>query len=316
MTEFYKISKIIYQDGKLDTKHYKSDNYTMYQIASCSKFFTALVVAIFYDKKLLDYDTDINKYLKTWKCPYDNITLRQLLSHTSGSGNHTGYMGFPPQSKPNITNLDIISTHKYNNPFEITHKPGSKFYYSGVGYQVVQQILEDISNMKLHKLMEIYIFKPLNMNNSTGQLLYKNKHNYKLAHMNYKYRMYPDTAASGVWTCINDFLLLAIDILNGINHDKSTILKQSTIKMITTDQHPKWHKDKWGGLHFGLGMHISTYYNKKYFGHNGNNIGYKIKYRCIPSKNYIKIILSNHHPDLDTTVSIASKIVDNYASSS
>lgn len=316
MTEFYKISKFIFNNGKLETKHYKSDNFTMYQIASCSKFFTSLVVAIFYQKGILDYDTDINKYLKSWKCPTDNITLRLLLSHTSGSGNHTGYFGFPPQSKVNISNPEIISTNKYAKPYEITYKPGTRSCYSGVGYQVIQQILEDITNMKLHKLMEIYIFKPLNMNNSTGKLLYKNKHNYKLAHMNYKYKMYPDTASSGVWTCINDFIILSIDLLKGINYDKSIILKQSTLQMITTDLHPNWGKDKWQKNHYGLGPQVGTYFNKQYFGHTGNNIGYKMIFRCIPEKNYIKVVLSNHNPDIHTTHNTADKFISNYASSS
>ena len=61
----------------------------MYQIASCSKFITSLVVAKLYELKKLDYDTDINKYLKKWKCP-TKITLRQLLTHSSGSSDHNG----------------------------------------------------------------------------------------------------------------------------------------------------------------------------------------------------------------------------------
>ena len=54
----------------------------MYQIASCSKFITSIVVGKLYELGKLDYDTDITKYLKKWKCPANNITLRTLLNHS------------------------------------------------------------------------------------------------------------------------------------------------------------------------------------------------------------------------------------------
>jgi CubicO group peptidase (beta-lactamase class C family) len=56
--------------------------------------------------------------------------------------------------------------------------------YSGAGFQVIQQVIEKITNKRLYQLMKQYIFTPLNMNNSTGKLLYENEHDYKLADMN------------------------------------------------------------------------------------------------------------------------------------
>ena len=68
----------------------------MYQIASCSKFITSIVVGKLYELGKLDYDTDITKYLKKWKCPANNITLRTLLNHTSGTNDGLGYLGYEP----------------------------------------------------------------------------------------------------------------------------------------------------------------------------------------------------------------------------
>ena len=47
----YQVSTIIYDNGTLKNKNYKSTSDTMYQIASCSKFITSLVVAKLYSKK-------------------------------------------------------------------------------------------------------------------------------------------------------------------------------------------------------------------------------------------------------------------------
>ena len=68
----FNASKLIYNDGKTIIKNYKSTLDTMYQIASCSKFITSLIVAKLYELGKIDYDTDINKYLKKWKCGVTN----------------------------------------------------------------------------------------------------------------------------------------------------------------------------------------------------------------------------------------------------
>jgi CubicO group peptidase (beta-lactamase class C family) len=292
----YQASKIIYKNGKIIKKNYKSTSDTMYQIASCSKFITALVVAKLYELDKLDYDTDINKYLKKWKCNKKGITLKYLLTHTSGSSDYNGFLGMEPQVlyKQNLElNIKIINGDSYSKPFNITKKIGEKFMYSGAGFQVVQQVLEEITNKRLYQLMEQYIFKPLKMNNSTGKLLYEKKHDYPLANMNYLYRMYPETAAAGVWMSCNDLLILATDLMNGYNNDKSKILQQSTIKLITKGEHPEWQKEY---NNYGLGMFVGEIYGNKLFAHNGNNYGYKMHFHCVPETNYIEIYMFNHNP--------------------
>jgi CubicO group peptidase (beta-lactamase class C family) len=174
----FNASKLIYNDGKTTIKNYKSTSDTMYQIASCSKFITSLVVAKLYELGKIDYDTDINKYLKKWKCVKKGVTLRHLLTHTSGSSDHNGFLGMEPQVKytQNLElNIKILNGESYSKPFNITEKIGKKFMYSGAGFQVIQQVIEEITNKRLYQLMKQYIFTPLNMNNSTGKLLYENK---------------------------------------------------------------------------------------------------------------------------------------------
>ena len=157
----FNASKLIYNDGKTTTKNYKSTSDTMYQIASCSKFITSLVVAKLYELGKIDYDTDINKYLKKWKCVKKGVTLRHLLTHTSGSSDHNGFLGMEPQVKytQNLElNIKIINGESYSKPFNITEKIGKKFMYSGAGFQVIQQVIEETTNKRLYQLMKQYIF--------------------------------------------------------------------------------------------------------------------------------------------------------------
>lgn len=198
----YHASSIIKNNNEIIKKNYKSNSDKMYQIASCSKFITSLLVGKLCELNKLNYDDDINKYLKKWKCNVDGITLRHLLSHTSGSSDKNGYLGMEPQYKyeQNLElNIKIISGESYAKPFNITEKPDRRFMYSGAGYQVVQQIIEEITGKRLYKLLNKYIFRPLHMKNSTGKLLYEKKHKYDIADMNGLYRMYAETAAAGLF---------------------------------------------------------------------------------------------------------------------
>jgi CubicO group peptidase (beta-lactamase class C family) len=294
----YHGSKITYTNGKITQKNYKSTCDTMYQIASCSKFITSLIVAKLYELNKLDYDSDINKYLKKWKCPVDGITLKYLLTHTSGSSDHNGYLGMEPQIpyKQNLKlNIDIITGNSYSKPFNITEKPGTKFMYSGAGYQVIQQVLEEITGKRLYQLMDQYIFKQLGMKNSTGKLLYEQKHKYKLADMDGLYRMYPETAAAGVWMSCNDLLNLGLDLMNSYNNDSGKILQQKTVKMITRGEHPEWQKQY---ANYGLGMFVGEIGGKKLFAHGGSNYGYQMYFRCVPDAklNQIEITMLSYNP--------------------
>ena len=277
---------IVYDNGDINRFNHDSTSDTMYQIASCSKFITSIVVAKLYELGELDYDTDINNYLKKWKCNKDGVTLRHLLTHVSGSKDFNGYMGAEPQFPYEQTldlNIQILNGESYSKPFNITETIGENFLYSGAGYQVIQQILEEVTCKRLYQLLEQYIFEPLNMNNSTGKLLYEKKHNYPLANMDYLYRMYPETAAAGIWMSCNDLLTLLIDLLNSYNNNNGTILHQNTIKLITK------------GEEHGLGMFIDG----NTFSHSGSNHAYKMNFNCITEKNHIEIYMINHNPKYD-----------------
>jgi CubicO group peptidase (beta-lactamase class C family) len=295
----FSCSKIVYDNGNISAKNYNSTSDTMYQIASCSKFITAIVVAKLYELGKLDYDTDINKYLKKWKCPKKGITLKQLLTHTSGSSDRNGYLGMFPQyplTQDLDLNIKIINGNLYSKPFNITEKKGSKFMYSGAGFQVIQQVLEEITNERLYILMEKYIFTPLNMKNSTGKLLYEGQHNYSLADMDGLYRIHPETSAGGVWMSCNDLLTLALDLMTSYNDNSGKILQQETMKLITkgvvqpdlNKKHIKW----------GLGMLVVNEDEEGIhrFEHCGHNEGDKMNFYCIPEKKYVNIYMLNYNP--------------------
>src|ERR1700741_2754030 len=80
-----KEGKIIYQQAlgfaDLSANRALNDS-SVFELASLSKQFTAMAIMICKEKKLLSYEDNIKKFFPQF--PYDNITVRNLLTHTSG----------------------------------------------------------------------------------------------------------------------------------------------------------------------------------------------------------------------------------------
>lgn len=289
-------------NGKVTRHNYKSASDKPYQIASCSKFITALVVAKLYEQGRLDYNTDINRYLTSWRCPKAGITLKHLLTHTSGSIDRNGFLGRDPQVPTRIGlrfTKYTFNGEGYAVPFNPVNPPGQQYMYSGAGFQVIQQIIEDITQVPLYQLMDQFIFAPLEMKNSTAEILYEGDPKLQDGWMEGLYRMYPETAAAGVWMSANDLATLLVDVMNGYNNNSSKILRQATIRMITKREYPQWDR--------GLGMAVGDDGGTHMFTHGGSNYGFKSKFYVIPEKRTIEIILINSSPKVHDNDAIREK---------
>ncbi|MBN2093226.1 beta-lactamase family protein [candidate division KSB1 bacterium] len=119
---------------------------TIFEVASNSKIVTAYIALRLVDENKLSLDTPLNRYLdKPWlpSSPYQNkITLRHVLSHSSGLGHST-------TSRENI------------------FPPGEGYSYSAIGISYLQNVIEHISGISLEELAQQYVFAPLNMSSSS-----------------------------------------------------------------------------------------------------------------------------------------------------
>jgi CubicO group peptidase (beta-lactamase class C family) len=138
---------------------------TKFMLGSVSKPLTATLMLIQVQKGLLDLNKTIADYLPEFKNkPAAAITIKQLLSHTSGIPNYDIIKDFFPRiSRQNFTREDYVKVYMDS---ALSFEPGSRYFYSSWGYFTLGYIMERVTGKTYSQLMKDDIFSKLQMNNS------------------------------------------------------------------------------------------------------------------------------------------------------
>lgn len=146
---------------------------SLFQAGSVSKPVASFGALFLVQKEELDLNEDVNQQLASWKVPENEhtasqkVTLKHLLSHTSGF-NVIGFDGYRENEKiPMLIQMLNGASPANNPPMQVEFKPGERMAYSGGGYTVMQQLVEDATNVPFSDFMDFTVFKPLGMSRST-----------------------------------------------------------------------------------------------------------------------------------------------------
>jgi CubicO group peptidase (beta-lactamase class C family) len=255
---------------------------TLFQAASISKPVTALAVLRLVQLGKLDLDTDVNRYLKTWKVP-DNeftaktkVTLRELLTHTAGMTVH-GFPGYASNALlPTVT--QVLNGEKPANTaaIRVDKTPGTIWRYSGGGYVIVQQLLEDVTGKPFPKLMQELVLEPLGMSHSTYEQPLSSA---RLAEAAMPYRpdgqpvaggphTYREMGPGGLWTTPSDLARYAIEVQKALAGKSTKVLSAAMARQMLTP----------GMNHWGLGPATGGSPEHPYFAHGGANEGFRCNF--------------------------------------
>ena len=140
---------------------------TIFEIASLTKQFTATGILMLQEQKLLNVHDKLSKYIYDYPNG-DNITIYNLLTHTSGIPEYLDYADSIDSENHTLTYTpeELIELFK-NEPFNFN--AGTAFEYSNSNYVLLGYIIEKVSNMKYQDYIENNIIMPLNLT-STGFL--------------------------------------------------------------------------------------------------------------------------------------------------
>lgn len=167
--------------GKADrSKNTDLNEESMFELASVSKQFTAMGIMLLKKQGQLSYEDSLRSFFP--ELPYNNISVRQLLQHTSGMPDYIELFIKNWDSTKIATNKDLIRLLAQYKP-PILFKPGDKWEYSNTGYALLASIIEQVSGMEFGEYMQKNIFIPLEMKRT---MVYRRRYE-KRAIDNYAY---------------------------------------------------------------------------------------------------------------------------------
>lgn len=262
--------------GYTDTKREKAfTSETISAIMSLSKTFTALAVMTAVRDGLVELDAPIIEYYPQFivnsrfeDYPQNKITLRHLLSHTSGL----------EQSAPvgNIRDASFCTLEQHVQSISNTwmrHKVGEKYLYGDIGYDLAAYIIQLRSGKTFSKYLEEQVFSALNMPNCSADPEFVRSHtNRAVGHMRgvRQLPLAPDVpmdGAGGVYANARELARLGQFFLNGGKVAGKTVLDEPLVKTMVT---PSIRKES-----YGLGINISRDCNATCrLHHNGGGLGF------------------------------------------
>lgn len=264
-----KNGEIIFEkyQGMADLRHNREiKSNTPIHIASISKVFTSMAILKLVEKKKIKLDQKVNTILEGF--PYEDITVRNLLSHRSGLPNYAnvlwnGRKAMLNREKP-ISNQDVLNIFAEHNVKQI--RPADKgFYYSNTNFAFLALIIEKITKMPYPKAMKYMVFDPLEMENT---FVFEYDRDKDTVARSYKYngyewawddfdRTYGD---KNIYSTPRD--LFKLDIAMYSDDFLPRKIKKEAFKGYSYEQ--KGYKN------YGLGMRLLEYDNgKKLLYHNG-----------------------------------------------
>jgi CubicO group peptidase (beta-lactamase class C family) len=272
---------------------------TIFQAASISKPTAAMGVMRLAQDGKLSLDADINTFLKSWKLPASEhtrdrpVTLRALLSHTSGLGDGFGFPGYHPK-EPLPSVVQILTGEKPSNTGKVLldRPPFTAFKYSGGGVTVVQLAVTDTTGRAFHELMKSLVLDPIGMRNSAfEQPLSPERdptaaraHNGRGAAMDAKWHVYPELQAAGLWTTPSDLARLAIELQRTLHGRSTRVLSLASAREMITPV---------GMGDFAVGFGLRKLGEGWYFGHGGSNWGFQCDLVAHVRKGYGVAIMTN-----------------------
>jgi CubicO group peptidase (beta-lactamase class C family) len=266
---------------------------TLFQAASISKPVAAMAVLALVGQRRLALDDDVNTHLNHWHVPNSalfpgTITVRQLLCHASGLGvqSYPGYLpnaaqptllevldGMPPAITPAVRRMAV---------------PGTEERYSGGGYTVLQQLIEDVSGQSFAACVQRLVLTPCGMTTATytqPTVATAAQGHARGAVLPQGWRVYPELAAAGLWCTPTDLLRFAAAIQAAIAGEPNAFLPQAVARELITEQAP--HRG------WGLGLELKGTGFTRWFEHAGANDGYRCEFSGTIEQGMAVAIMTN-----------------------
>lgn len=294
------LAVMIIKDGKVQYKNargvaglttktpIKTDS--RFYIASIGKQFTAVAIMMLAEPGKLSYDDKLTKYFPEFESFAGNITIRHILTHSSGLIDHLDVV------KDNVsgwTNEEVVKLLKREN--RVLFQPGEKTSYSNSGYVLLSMIAEKVSGESFSAFLEKNIFKPLKMNNTfvaaPGEKITDKVRGYVEKNGKWEAADYDalTTGGGGIYSTVEDLAKWDKSFTEG------RLIRPETLKLASTANElksgrPTQYGFGWLAEFAAKGNLANVWYVASF----GDFKGFKGLIKRIPERNFTVIVLTNN----------------------
>ena len=295
---------------------------TCFRIASVTKMVTAVGLMQLYDRGYFRLDAPVSDYLPfqvvNTAFKDDPITVRQVLSHTTGLR----------QTQNSQINWDYVSKRNTENLFARFARPGARYIYSNANGGLFGALIEALTGQSMNTYMSQNVFQPLGMNAAYAAGLLPDasdlssrltKSGGSMLSPEYAVGMeYEDTcdparhleySVGGLYTSANSLNRLGMMLCNEGYLDGVRILSPYTVRLMQADQRLEPGSSVTGDSRYGLGIQRYTdAYGNVWYGHQGITDGLSSDLFYLPEKGLVVTVIANGYTPqkFDTLAAIAS----------
>ncbi len=267
----------------------------LFRIASVTKMFTATALVHLAEQGKLKLGEPIGTYVKTLSPRLSELTIHQLLTHTSGIVNDAARGGRRGESALG----DAVRS--WTDGAMFFEQPGKIYSYSNPGLTLAGLLLQETGQKPYAEMMSALLFKPLGMQRTTFRTTLAMTYPLAMGHNMGEgkkpvlVRPFPDDQeyqpAGGMISNVTDLARFAIAFMNEGRVDGQQVLSPSVIAKLTTpyvDSH-----NATGEWRQGYGMRMTNYRGVGVVEHLGGTTGFGSQLRMIPAHRFAVIILAN-----------------------
>lgn len=265
---------------------------TIFTTGSLTKQFTATAILKLQEENKLSVNDSIYKFFENVPKDKQNITIHQLLTHTSGIVGNLGYgVDFVPISK------EKFLSEVYNSPLD--SEPGKQFSYSNVGYSILAMIIEKVAQTDYETYLQEHLFQKAGMKH-TGYLFPK----WNTTQIAHGYKCGEDWGTHLMkWQADSNQISWHLKGNGGILSNPSDLykwykaLKENKIiskKSLEQLTFPHVKENESGDSHYAYGWTImNSDRNTKIIAHNGSNGVFYADFIQLPVENTVIIYMTN-----------------------
>lgn len=306
-----------YGFADFDSKRMLNDS-SVFELASVSKQFTAMSILQLMEKGKLKLTDSLRQYFP--ELPYSNITIRHMLTHTSGLPDYERAMNEKWDRSKIAFNNDMIA-FLATEKLPVNFLPGTKWEYSNTAFAILASIVEKVSGQTFHGYLSENIFTPLGMQHSR---IYNTRRSLKDTIANYAFGFGYNDSLKKYILPDNDPNLGFVIYLDGIQGDG--VVNSTTTDLLKWDRALKNHtllseatqnemlkgqelSDTINKTYYGYGVGIGKNKSGNFISHSGGWPGYTTFLSRNTDADRTIIVLSNNNSNSPAIAGVLEKII-------